>query len=126
MNLGICIDFPRFAKMIDQTSENVKRPVHHRIVDHSQIHFRKNPGSGVILIVGTAVVAVQQFKTTRCHMKFILQIVFDPFRQGKKCGPFAGFRRRFPLHTPVGLQLFHIRNNFLPVFLKNVFPKYIR
>ena len=126
VDLGIGIDFSRFAKMIDQTSEDVQRPVYHRIVDHSQIHFRKNPTSGMILIIGTAVVTVQQFKTIRCHVEFVLQIVFDPFRQGKKFGSLAGFRRSFPLHTPVGLQLFQIRNNFLPVFLKNVFSKYIR
>ena len=126
MDLGIGIDFSRFAKMIDQTPEDVQRPIYHRIVNHPQIDFRQNTGPGMILIIGTAVVAIQQFKTIWSDMELIFQILLQSFRLREECSPFPGRHGGFPFSAPIGFHTIDVRNDFLTVFLKDFFSKYIR
>ena len=45
------INFPRPAQMVHQVPDLVQRAVDHRIVDHAQIHLRKNAGSCIVRII---------------------------------------------------------------------------
>ena len=116
MDLRVSINLADFAEVIDQTAQDRERTVHHRVIDHSQIHRRKNTFFRTIRIVGAVVVLIKRIKFSRLHVPGRFKIIPQTRRQRQECRPFL--RRTFGIPFPavIGFDLRKIGQNFTRIF----------